>query len=109
MFHVKHEVWAECAAAVGVELTPEMVSRLESFGTLVRGHGAALGLVGTADLPRLRERHLSDCLRAVAAVRKTDRTAYDLGSGAGLPGIVVGIACPLLEVTLIESRRRRGA
>jgi 16S rRNA (guanine527-N7)-methyltransferase len=109
MFHVKHEVWAEWAGAVGVELTPEMASRLESFATLVRDHGTALGLVGAADLPRLRERHLLDCLRAVAAVRKADRLAYDLGSGAGLPGIVVGIACPSLEVSLIEARRTRGA
>lgn len=109
MFHVKHEVWAEWARAIGVELTSEMASTLESFATLVRDHGAALGLVGAADLPRLRERHLLDCLRAVAAVRRTDRAAYDLGSGAGLPGIVVGIACPSLQVSLIEARRTRGA
>jgi len=109
MFHVKHEVWTERAAAIGVELSPEMVGKLELFGSLIRDRAVALGLVSAADLSSLPERHLLDCLRAAVAARKTDRLAYDLGSGAGLPGIVVAIARPSLEVSLIEARRTRGA
>jgi 16S rRNA (guanine(527)-N(7))-methyltransferase RsmG len=50
-----------------------------------------------------------DCLRAAAVVVASDRSAVDLGSGAGLPGIVVAIACPSVAVTLVESRRGRAA
>ena len=50
-----------------------------------------------------------DSLRAATVVSATERTAYDLGSGAGLPGVVVAIACPDLQVTLVESRRPRSA
>ena len=50
-----------------------------------------------------------DSLRAATVVSATDRTAYDLGSGAGLPGVVVAIACPELVMTLVESRRPRAA
>ncbi len=38
-----------------------------------------------------------------------DRDAYDLGSGAGLPGVIVAVAWPELLVTLVESRRRRAS
>jgi 16S rRNA (guanine527-N7)-methyltransferase len=83
--------------------------RLDAYEQLLTTRGADLGVVARSDLPRIRERHLLDCLRAVSAVRADDRAAVDLGSGGGLPGVVVAIACPQLVVTLAERRRNRGA
>jgi 16S rRNA (guanine527-N7)-methyltransferase len=94
---------------LGVSLRPNQLEQLESFESLVRGHAIPLGMVATADEGRLRERHIQDCLRAATVVGATDATSYDLGSGAGLPGVVVAIACPSLHVTLVESRRPRAA
>lgn len=65
------------------------------------------GLIASSDAERIRERHVLDCLRAVAAIRPGDSTAYDLGSGAGLPGLVVAIAAPSVHVGLVEPRRAR--
>lgn len=108
MFHVKHEGWG-VVGALDLELLPEQLGKLEAFETLIRERAIPLGMVASADGERLRERHIQDSLRAATVVSPTDRTAYDLGSGAGLPGIVVAIARPDLRMTLVESRRPRAA
>jgi 16S rRNA (guanine527-N7)-methyltransferase len=82
---------------------------LLAYEGLLRERAIPAGLVSRDDAPRLRERHVLDCLRAATEVRSLDRLALDLGSGAGLPGIVVAIACPGLHVRLVDSRRRRVA
>ena len=64
-------------------------------------------MIAPGDAPRIRERHVLDCLRAASLIAPEDRLAYDLGSGAGLPGVVIAIVCPTLGVTLVEGRRHR--
>lgn len=97
------------AATLGVSLSVEQADRLIQFEGLLRDHAVPMGLVAKGDLPKLRLRHTLDCLRGASAVDAPDRDAYDLGSGAGLPGMVVAIARPGLRVFLVEARRRRGA
>jgi 16S rRNA (guanine527-N7)-methyltransferase len=97
------------ASALGVEVSTDGLRRLARFESLLRERAVPLGLVAESDSDRLRERHVLDCLRAVTAVRGTDTLAYDIGSGAGLPGLVVAVARPSLEVRLIEPRRSRVA
>lgn len=108
MFHVKHEGW-DVATALDLELGPDQRDKLEAFEALVRERAVPLGMVARADEGRLRQRHVWDSLRAASVVSATDRTAYDLGSGAGFPGVAVAIACPDLQVVLVESRRPRAA
>ncbi|MGZ8566901.1 MAG: 16S rRNA (guanine(527)-N(7))-methyltransferase RsmG [Actinomycetota bacterium] len=105
---MKHEGW-DLSGVTQLELDPKQFEKLEAFETLIRERAIPLGMVATADSGRLRQRHLLDSLRAAAVVLDTDRTAYDLGSGAGLPGVVVAIACPDLRMALVESRRPRAA
>lgn len=68
------------------------------------------GLIGPREVPRLWSRHLANC--AVVAQEGTDlipescRVA-DVGSGAGLPGVVWALVRPDLQVTLIEPLLRR--
>ena len=100
---------SEEAARLGVVLTPKQAERLERYEELLRDRGVPNGLISASDLPRLRARHLLDCLRAVSAVEDSDHDAYDLGSGAGLPGIVVAVAAPWLSVSLVDARRGRAA
>jgi 16S rRNA (guanine527-N7)-methyltransferase len=108
VFHVKHEGWGGLEA-LDLELAPEQLDMLEAFEGMIRERAILLGMVAASDAERLRERHVKDSLRAAAVVSPADRTAYDLGSGAGLPGVAVAIACPDLRVTLVESRRPRAA
>ena len=97
------------ARDLGVTIESAQAADLIAFERLLAAHGAARGLVSRADIPRLRERHTLDSLRAAAIPSPTTRTAYDIGSGAGLPGIPVAIACPSLHVRLVEPRRNRAA
>lgn len=97
------------AASSGLDLDTASAERLEAFATLLGDRAVPLGLVAASDAGRVRERHVVDCLRAAAAVRDGDLAAYDIGAGAGLPGIVVAVARPALHVTLVEPRRTRVA
>jgi 16S rRNA (guanine527-N7)-methyltransferase len=82
---------------------------MEVFEATLRDRGIERGLVARSDADRLRERHLLDCLRAVVVIEDDDESAYDVGSGAGLPGIVIALARPGLRVRLVEPRSTRVA
>lgn len=85
---------------------------LLDYEDLLLERAAGAGGVSRGDLEdrkRLRRRHILDCLRAVPTISERDRDAYDLGSGAGLPGIVLAVARPSLSLKLVEPRRRRVA
>ncbi|MGZ6544027.1 MAG: 16S rRNA (guanine(527)-N(7))-methyltransferase RsmG [Actinomycetota bacterium] len=104
---MKHEGWD--VGRLVLPLGDEQLDRLEAYERLLREHALPPGMISARDASRLRERHVVDSLRAAATVLPGDRTAYDLGSGAGLPGVVVAIARPELLVTLVESRRSRAS
>lgn len=82
---------------------------LHLYASILRDRAIPLGLVAAFDRDRVWERHIEDCLRATAAFRPEDRVAYDLGSGAGLPGIVLACALPDRRFRLVEPRRRAAA
>lgn len=108
MKHRQSDVAALRTASEALEapLTASQAEALLRFEQLLRERAIPFGMVAASDAPRLRERHILDCLRAAAVVGDA-ATALDLGSGAGLPGIVVAIASPRLSIGLVESRRRR--
>jgi 16S rRNA (guanine527-N7)-methyltransferase len=99
----------DSATGLGIDLDGNQVEALLSFELLLLDRAISFGLVARGDRTTLRERHILDSLRAVQALEPTDTDALDLGSGAGLPGIVVAIARPSLQVGLVEPRRRRAA
>lgn len=110
---MKHDASVREILTRGSDLVPSLTSEraglLAEFEALLLDRAVPRGLVSRRDADRVRERHILDCLRAAAVVAPDDRSAYDLGSGAGLPGIVVAIACPELRVRLVEARRGRVA
>jgi 16S rRNA (guanine527-N7)-methyltransferase len=109
MFHVKHEGWLSVARSAGIDLSPEQATLLERYEDLLRGRGAAIGVVAAADLPRLRERHVLDGLRGAAYLPTPCRRVLDLGSGGGIPGVPVAVARPDVDLVLAEARRNRAA
>ena len=68
--------------------------------------GVTRGLIGPREVPRLWERHVLNSA-AVAEVVPDGARVVDVGSGAGLPGIPLGLARPDLAVTLVEPMARR--
>lgn len=69
-------------------------------------YGEELGLIGPLELPRLWSRHILNC--GIVAPLLNGRVG-DVGSGAGLPGLVLAIARPDVEFVLIEPMERRTA
>jgi len=84
--------------------------QLGDFGGLLADVGVSRGLIGPREVPRIWQRHLLNC--AVVAdperhVIPAGSTVADVGSGAGLPGLVWAIVRPDLQVALIEPLLRR--
>ena len=89
-------------------LDPSQASRLIRFEELLTDRAIPQGVVSHSDATRIRERHILDSLRAAPFVEGADLAA-DLGSGAGLPGLVIAISLPRLRMLLVERRPRRAA
>jgi 16S rRNA (guanine527-N7)-methyltransferase len=104
VFHVKHDDLRAAADRIGVVLDDGAADRLIAFEQLLVDRAATLGFVAAGDAHVMRERHVLDCLRAAPLLAGR---VVDLGSGAGLPGIVVAIARQDLMVDLAEPQRRR--
>jgi 16S rRNA (guanine527-N7)-methyltransferase len=80
--------------------------RAERYAEVLATSGVVRGLIGPRETPRLWSRHLLNC--AVVAEALPARAAVaDIGSGAGLPGVVIALARPDLAVTLVEPLLRR--
>jgi 16S rRNA (guanine527-N7)-methyltransferase len=78
------------------------------FAELLVTDGVVRGLIGPREAPRIWERHLLNCA-VVADLIPSGATMVDVGSGAGLPGMVLAVARPDLAVTLVEPLARRTA
>lgn len=77
------------------------------FARNLADQGEILGLIGPLELPRLWSRHILNCA-IVAPLLRPGRVG-DVGSGAGLPGLVLAIARPDVDFVLIEPMERRVA
>lgn len=70
--------------------------------------GTERGLIGPREVPRLWERHVLNCA-ALAPLCARGASVVDVGTGAGLPGLVLALARPDLDVVLVEPLARRVA
>lgn len=78
------------------------------YADWLAGPGVERGLLGPREVPRLWERHLLNCA-AVSELLGPAERIVDVGAGAGLPGIPIGISRPSLRVDLVEPLQRRAA
>ncbi len=92
---------------VAARLFPgERLTLARRYADLLATAGVERGLIGPREAPRLWERHLVNCA-VLAEVVPEGSAVADIGSGAGLPGLVLALARPDLEVTLVEPLLRR--
>ena len=95
-------------AVVSQVFAPSRLPLLEQYAALLATEGVVRGLIGPREVPRLWDRHLVNCGLLATLIPEGARVA-DVGSGAGLPGLVLALARPDLRVTLIEPMARRVA
>ncbi len=100
--------------ALAVEAEPSAAATLfgaridlaRSFTAELARRGEELGLIGPRELPQLWTRHILNSALLAPLLEARGRVA-DVGSGAGLPGLVLAIARPDVSFTLIEPMERR--
>jgi 16S rRNA (guanine527-N7)-methyltransferase len=80
----------------------------EEYARLLMTDGVIRGLIGPREAPRIWERHLINCA-VMSDMIRIGASVVDVGSGAGLPGIVLAVARPDLTITLVEPLARRTA
>jgi 16S rRNA (guanine527-N7)-methyltransferase len=84
------------------------LGRAQRYAGLLAGPGTDQGLIGPRESARLWDRHLMNCA-AVAELVPHPCSVIDLGSGAGLPGIVLAMLLPDSDIVLLEPMARRAA
>jgi 16S rRNA (guanine527-N7)-methyltransferase len=92
--------------AVAAAVFGDALALAERYVARLAGDGVARGLIGPREVPRLWERHVLNSAAVAEAVPPGARVV-DVGSGAGLPGIPLGLARPDITLTLVEPMARR--
>jgi len=94
----------EAEPGAALTLFGDHIEKARRFTRNLAVHGEERGLIGPLEVPRLWTRHI---LNSAIAAPYFQGRAVDVGSGAGLPGLVLAIARPDVEWTLIEPMERR--
>lgn len=82
------------------------LAQAQAYARLLTETGTERGIVGPAEATRIWDRHLLNC-GVISRLIPARCSLVDLGSGAGLPGIVLAILLPHARVTLVEPMARR--
>jgi 16S rRNA (guanine527-N7)-methyltransferase len=89
-----------------VPVSRETLARLEAYAELLTRWSARINLVGRDTLPDLWQRHILDSAQLHRFIPSSARSLIDLGSGAGLPGLVLAIlGVPGVELVEADSRK----
>lgn len=88
---------------------PREAEQLAGYAALLRKWNPAINLVAPSTLTSLESRHIIDSQQVAEAAQGATGAWLDLGSGGGLPGVVVAICRPMLSVTLLDSDQRKAA
>lgn len=103
------------AATLGLGLDDRQVAALAAYLALLQRWNATYNLTAVRDEQEMLIQHLADCLAVVPAVRRwrqqhpTARRVLDVGSGGGLPGVVLAIVEPALQVVCVDTVGKKAA
>lgn len=88
--------------------SPEAAARLEAYRHLLLRWNTHINLISGHSAAEIDQRHIADCAQ-LSPILPPEGAIADLGSGAGLPGIVLAILQPDREIHLVESDKRKAA
>ena len=88
--------------------SPETTGRLAAYRDLLLRWNACINLISAETAAEIDQRHIADCAQ-LQPLLPQDGPIADLGSGAGLPGLVLAIIQPEREIHLVESDKRKAA
>jgi 16S rRNA (guanine527-N7)-methyltransferase len=101
------------AAELGVHLDPRQQEQLLSYLDLIGKWNKVYNLTAVRDPDEMLVQHLFDSLAAVPPLRRQAGgraiRLLDVGSGAGLPGVVIAICCPEIQVDCVDTVGKKAA
>lgn len=105
------ETWSALERWLGLSLSPTQRDHLIRYRIWLEEEALGAGGIGPGEVQRLYDRHVFDSLAYLRGVGPSKAAAglhvADIGSGVGLPGIPLAIACPTWQVTLVDRSDRR--
>lgn len=101
------ETLEEGLPQLGLELPPERVEALCAFGRAVVQQNEVMNLTAITEDRQVAKLHLLDSLTVLACADLKGKRLIDVGCGAGFPGVPLAIACPEVDVTLLDSLGKR--
>jgi 16S rRNA (guanine527-N7)-methyltransferase len=104
------ELSATCAA-LGLEPTVSQLQQLGSYLDMLQRWNATYNLTAVRDRAGMLRQHLADCLAVVRPLlaQCAQGRVLDVGSGGGLPGVVLAVLAPGLEVTCVDTVGKKAA
>lgn len=103
---------ADLGSALGLALSDEQVSRLAAYMALLQRWNATYNLTAVRDPDAMLVQHLADCLAVIPALdrqRLEGGNLLDVGSGGGLPGVVIAVMRPRFDVTCVDAVGKKAA
>lgn len=102
------------AQALDWTLEQAQAERLIAFLGLLQKWNATFNLTAVRDAAEMRVQHLADCLAIVAPLRRhlgdsQSARVLDVGSGGGLPGVVLAVVEPAWDVTCVDAVGKKAA
>ena len=101
------------AAILGTSLVPAQIDNLLAYLALVQKWNRVYNLTSVRDPSAMLVQHILDSLAVVRPLRRHTKEAcvrlLDVGSGAGLPGVVIAIACPEISVHCVDAVAKKVA
>jgi len=99
--------------ALGLALSDAQIQRLLDYATLIQKWNKVYNLTALRDPADMLTHHLLDSLTAIAPLRRHTQgqpiKVLDVGSGGGLPGVVLAICMPELHVTCVDTVAKKAA
>ena len=101
------------AAALAVPLSAPQADTLIAYLAMLQRWNSTYNLTAVRDPAQMLTQHLADCLAVIQPLRRfcgdTTRRLLDVGSGGGLPGVVIAAMNPLIDVTCVDAVGKKAA
>ena len=99
------------AQVLGLALPSATLDRFVAYLAMLRKWNAAYNLTAVRDAAQMRVQHLADCLAVVGPLRRRLGAGrlLDVGSGGGLPGVVLALAEPAWDVSCVDAVGKKAA